>query len=306
MMLEAVNLNKFFGPRQALDSVSFSIGKGETVAFLGAAGSGKSTLLRTLSGFLEPTHGAVRIGGMNPRLPRTRERIGYLPEGNPLPNHLRVREYLLYRAGLKGLHGQDGRAAVDRVIARCGLDDSWDRMILHLLRATKRRVGLADCLLAQPDVLLMDEPLLDLDAATTEEMRDLLCSLTDVTVAFSSHRLPEVERICDRVIVLQRGRVVANDSLDNLYDRYVEERVINLRLVSREPVRETLRAVTGVRTVTVEPEAAGEEGMVVHLTVPSGVDLRQELSQVCARRGWLVTEMRMDPVRLDDLFHRMT
>lgn len=304
-MLEAVNLNKFFGSRQALDSVTFSVGSGEVAGVLGSRGSGRSTLMRILAGFLEPTHGTVRVAGMDPRLPRTRQHLGYMPEVTPLPDRMRVREYLRYRCGLKGLYGRSAETAIARAVERCDLFDYYDSIILHLGKGVRQRVGLADCLLASPKVLLLDEPLADLDPERTVETRDLLSRLEGVTILLSSQRLHEVQRICGRLLVLHKGRLLGNDTPENIYERTVAERVINLELVSFEPVRETLRAITGVRTVTVDPSTDAPGTLLVRLTIPAGVDLRRELSQVCTQRGWIVTGMHMEQVRNEDIFQKL-
>lgn len=307
MMLEARNLNKFYGPRQALDSVTFGVGKGEVVGFLGVNGAGKSTTMRILTGFLTPTHGEARVAGMDPRHPAAREKFGYLPEANPLPAQMRVREYLRFRAGLKGVRGREALLAIAESADRCAVADFMDRMIGQLSKGMRQRVGLADSMLTRPEVLILDEPTAGLDPRQAADTRDLIAEVgTGATVFLSSHILSDIERLCKRVIILDQGRVAADDTLENICAQNVEERTIHLEVISPEPVREAFRAIAGVRTILVHPNPEDVESVGVRITVPSGVDLRQELSSLCSQRGWLITEMRLEPVKLEDIFRRLT
>ena len=307
MMLLADNVSKFFGSRQALDSVSFAVDKGEIVGFLGGNGAGKSTTMRILTGFVAPTHGKVTVAGKDPRIASAREKIGYLPEDNPLPERMRVKEYLAFRANLKGLYGKAAADALGEKAGECGLEDSMNRMLGQLSKGMRQRVGLAEAMLGRPEVLILDEPTAGLDPRQAAETRDLVAKLGEgATVLLSSHILSDIEQVCKRIIILDQGRVVADDTLEAVYDVHVEERTILLEVISPEPVRATFRAVPGVRTVTVRQDARKPDRMTVRITVPAGVDLRQELAALCVRRGWLVTEMRLEPVRLEDIFRRLT
>ncbi len=306
MMLEAANISKFYGPRPALESVTFAVDAGEVVGFLGVNGAGKSTAMRILTGFLPPTNGTARVGGMDPRLPATRQLIGYLPEANPLPARVRVKEYLRLRAGLKGLSGKNARDAIAWAADNCGIGDIMDRMIGQLSRGTRQRVGLAESILAKPSVLILDEPTSGLDPYQAMATRRLIARLGEgATVLMSSHILEDIERLCRRVIILNQGRVAADGDLAAICGKNVEERVVNIEIVSSEPVRETLRAVPGVRTVSVAPKPESPGTLAVRVTTPAGVDLRHELSQMCAERGWLITGMRLEPVRLEDIFRKL-
>lgn len=307
MMLEAVNLNKFYGPRPALDSVSFAIDRGEVVGFLGVNGAGKSTTMRILTGFLAPTHGYARVDGQDPRIAATRRKFGYLPESNPLPARMRVNEYLRFRAGIKGLAGKAVATAIGETAERCRVDGFLDRMIGHLSKGMRQRVGLADSLLTKPEVLILDEPTAGLDPRQAQETRELIGEIgRGATVLMSSHILGDIERLCRRVLILDQGRLVADDDLEAIYERNVEERTIHLEILAGEPVRESFRGVPGVRTVSVNQGTENPESLTIRLTTPAGVDLRQELSHICSRRGWLITEMRLEPVRLEDIFRKLT
>lgn len=307
MMLQAINLNKFYGSRPALDSVSFAIDKGEVVGFLGVNGAGKSTTMRILTGFLPPTLGQALVAGKDPSCPSVREKFGYLPESNPLPVHMRVGEYLRFRSGIKGVPRKRIAAAVQETAERCHVAESLGRLIGHLSKGMRQRVGLADSLLTKPEILILDEPTAGLDPRQAQETRELISKIGEgATVFLSSHILHDVERLCKRVIILSQGRVAADDNLDRICERHVEERVIHLEIISREPVREAFRAVPGVRTAAVEHDKEIPDALSIRLTTPAGVDLRQELSHICSQRGWLITGMRMEPVRLEDIFRRLT
>ena len=241
MMLEAVNISKFFGPRPALESVSFAVDAGEVVGFLGVNGAGKSTAMRILSGFIPPTNGFARVGGKDPRLPAARQAIGYLPEANPLPSRVRVREYLRLRAGLKGLAGKSAKDAIAWAADSCGIGDIMNRMIGQLSKGTRQRVGLAESILAKPGVLILDEPTAGLDPYQAMATRRLITRLGEgTTVLMSSHILEDIERLCRRVIILNQGRVVADGDLEAICGKSIEERVVNIELVSSEPVRDTV------------------------------------------------------------------
>lgn len=306
-MLEAINLNKFYGARQALDSVSFAIDKGEVVGFLGVNGAGKSTTMRILTGFVAPTLGEARIGGLSPQLPKAREIVGYLPEMNPLPLRMRVGEYLRFRAGIKGVPRKQRRARVEETAERCRITSFLQLMIGSMSKGMRQRVGLADTLLARPEVLILDEPTAGLDPRQAAETRELIRELGQgATVFLSSHILHDIERLCRRVIILDQGRVAADDSLETIYEKNVEERSIHLEIIAGEPVRETLRSITGVRAVSVTDSKETPGAMAVWLAIPAGVDLRREISLISAKRGWIITEMRLDPVKLEDIFRRLT
>jgi ABC-2 type transport system ATP-binding protein len=305
MMLEAANVSKFYGARQALDSVSFSVARGEAVAFLGMDGAGKSTVMRILSGFLAPTHGAVRVGGKDPRRAATRQCIGYLPGTNPLPPRSRVREYLRFRAGLKGLTGKRGAAAVAETAETCGIGGEMDRMIGSLSREARRRVGLAECVVAKPSALLLDDPAAGLDPHEARRVRELVERLGQgIAVLLSGSDPEDAGNLCRRAILLDRGRIAADGDLAAILDRSVEERVVTFDVICSEPVRETLRAVPGVLAVSAAPRDDAPGVLAIRATTPAGVDPRRDLSLACARRGWLITSMRMEPVRLEDIFRK--
>lgn len=305
-MLEAESLCKYYGSHMALTDVSFRVDRGETVGFLGLNGAGKSTVMRILTGFLAPTLGRAAVMGGDPALPQTRQRFGYLPESNPLPMRMRVKEYLEFRARIKGL-GRGSAKAAAWAAERTGVAHVYGDLVGSLSKGYRQRVGIADSIVASPEILILDEPTAGLDPGQADDTRGLLGELAkNSTILLSSHILHDVERLCGRVIVIDRGRVVADGATRKLCEENVDERAIAMEVMAGEPVREALRGLPGVKTVSVG-EAAGPEGATpVRITTPAGVDLRREISALCARRGWLVAEMHLEPVRLEDIFRRLT
>ncbi|MDR0361939.1 MAG: ABC transporter ATP-binding protein [Planctomycetota bacterium] len=303
MMLVADNLHKFYGAFPALNGLSFSVEPGETVGFLGVNGAGKSTAMRILTGFFAPTSGAARIDGRDPMLPETRRSFGYLPENNPLPARMRVGEYLSFRAGLKGLSGAKAREAVKTAARACRIDAIKGSLISSLSKGYRQRVGLAESILSRPPALILDEPTSGLDPAQAEEARELIRELgRDTTILLSSHILHDVETLCRRVVIIDEGRVVADDSVETISAANVEERTIALEILASEPVREALRGVPGIKSIAIAEGAGGEAPYSVRVTMPPGVDLRREIAALASRRGWLVTEMHLEPARLEDIF----
>ncbi|MBM3977877.1 MAG: ABC transporter ATP-binding protein, partial [Planctomycetes bacterium] len=221
-MIRAEQLSKVFGSQQAVDAVSFEIGRGEVVGFLGRNGAGKSTTMRMLCGVLEPDHGRVWIDGLpvGGDDPRPRARIGYLPEGTPLHSAMRVLDYLAFAAAVKGLDRRAARAAQRDAIARCGLSGWETRRIDSLSKGYRQRVGLAQALLGDPPVLVLDEPSSGLDPAEVVRIRALVRELGRTrTVLLSTHVLREVDELCSRVLILAGGRLVADGSPSELCRR---------------------------------------------------------------------------------------
>lgn len=227
-MIEAANLTKRYGPFLAIDGVDFTVDKGEVAGFLGPNGAGKTTTLRIISCFMPPTAGHVRVAGHDTvrESDLVRLRIGYLPEKVPLYEDLRVQEYLRYRARLKGMRGGAAKQAVDRVIGRCALEPKRRKSIGSLSKGYRQRVGLADSLVHEPELLILDEPTSGLDPDQRIEVRNLITELGEErTVLLSTHILPEAEAVCDRVIIIHRGQIKANERLEVLREGRQQVRV---------------------------------------------------------------------------------
>ncbi len=218
-MIEVRELTKRYGDRLAVDSVAFTAEKGQILGFLGPNGAGKSTTMRMLTGFLPPSSGQARVAGFDvtTQSDEVRRRIGYLPENPPLYPEMTVRSYLTFVARLKGLRRGQVRGACDDVIARMGLTTVAHRLLSHLSKGFRQRVGLAQALVHDPEVLVLDEPTIGLDPRQIIEIRSLIRGLSgNRTVILSTHILPEVSQICDKVVIINEGRVICEDSRENL------------------------------------------------------------------------------------------
>jgi len=288
----------------ALAEVSFEVARGEVVALLGANGAGKTTMLRILTGFLEPSGGDAQLDGHSIRSDglAARRAVGYLPEGVPLYPDMRVGEYLLYRARLRGLPRGERARLCDRAVERCGLGDRRRQIIGTLSRGYRQRVGLADAILARPPILILDEPTVGLDPNQIRETRDLVRELgRDATVLLSTHILPEVEALGARALILHRGRIAATHEGAGGAGARV---LVEVRPEERTRARAVLAAVPGVGAVEERPD--GRLGVVVAGAGAAAPDLREALFRAAAREGLALRELRAEASALEELFTRVT
>jgi ABC-2 type transport system ATP-binding protein len=300
-MIEVTHLTKFYGPVPAISDLSFQIGQGETVGFLGPNGAGKTTTMKILTGFLPPTSGQARVDGLDlsRNALQVKERIGYLPENNPLYTEMTVESFLLFAAQAKGLSKQSARGAVSRSVADCGLEAVRGRIIGHLSKGFRQRVGLAQALLNNPPVLILDEPTIGLDPAQVVEIRQLIRSLgQERTILLSSHILPEVSQVCQKVIILNQGRIVATDTVSGLTSQVQHSRKINLTI--RGPREDIIKALAEHPGVISAEAGAGENEFLVELEKDR--DVRAELSRTVVRQGWELLELRSRELSLEEIF----
>jgi len=314
-MIEVQDLTKWYGHTLALDRATFTVEEGQIVGFLGPNGAGKSTTLRILTGFLPASSGQARINGHDVLLESlaVRRSIGYMPENVPLYPEMRVEEYLWLRAGLKEVPASKRRAAVDRVIERCWLKEVRRRLIGHLSKGYRQRVGLAEALVSDPPVLILDEPTIGLDPAQIQATRELIRSLGGRhTVLLSSHILPEVEKTCSHLIIINRGRIAAAGSFEDLQRQLTERQRIVVEVhpgdgegaAGPAEVRRTLGQVGGVAEVATEN--AGD-GWLRALVTPAGSeDPREGLYRAVVQRGWRLREMRHQMPSLEELYVSIT
>lgn len=305
-MIEAINLNKFYGTHQAVKDISFFVEKGKTVGFLGGNGAGKSTTMRMLTGFLNPTSGSAEIAGFdvqkNPL--EARKRLGYLPESNPLYRDMRVREFLNYRAKIKGLEHRSRPAAIDGVLEMCWLSDVQNRIIGQLSKGYRQRVGLAECLLGDPELLILDEPTVGLDPNQVRQARELVKEIgRERTVFLSTHILHEVELICEEVIIVNKGEIAAKGRTKELCQNYNGERFVNLQLAEAPTAQTDLLKIPGISEIINTEEV--EHQAISYRLKCSGDPLR-EISRLAAENSWLIEEMTLEPVRLEDIFSQLT
>jgi len=306
-IIDVKNLTKRYPGRTAVSDISFRVAPGEIVGFLGPNGAGKTTTMRILSGFLPATGGDVNIGGrdVSKQSLEIRRHIGYLPESCPLYPEMRVSEYLRYRARLKGLPRGRRKERIRTVLEMCGLLDVRLRVIGHLSKGYRQRVGLADALVHDPELLILDEPTIGLDPNQIREIRNLIRDLSGKhTILLSPHILPEVEAICERVLILDKGKIVASDTPENLAGIVSGSiRVVAEIKGLQSEIVNTVKALPGVNNVS-----ARLEGAWVKLEVSGklGTDLRQNIFQTVVENKWTLRELRTISTTLEDVFGALT
>ncbi len=305
-LIRVEHLRKAYGPVLAVDDVSFAVGRGEVAALLGPNGSGKSTLLRCLIGYFPPTAGRVRIGGVDvgERPVAARREVGYLPEQVMLYPELSVRRYLRFVAGMKGMRARDARRAADQAIGRCGLETMADRLAGKLSKGYRQRVGLAQALLGNPAVLVLDEPTVGLDPVQTVEMRQLLRTLDGCTVLLSTHILAEAAALCTRIVILAAGRLVAEDTPAGLAGRVEGAERVVVRVDGPAPdVAAALATLPGVVGVE-QQDADGEAGHRFVIRAQQAEAVQRAVAGLMVGRGWALLEVRTVTPTLEDLFVR--
>jgi len=308
-LIEVHDLTKSYGPRLAVDGISFSVPRGEILGFLGPNGAGKSTTMRILTGYLSATEGTASIAGFdvfqNPL--EVRRRIGYLPENNPLYNEMRVSDYLQLCCKLRGVAPARRAARVDYSLEACGLGDRKRDVIGRLSKGLRQRVGLAQAVVHDPELLILDEPTSGLDPAQTRETRDLIVALgRDHTVILSSHILSEVGATCQRVVIINNGVLVADDRPENLARRMSQGHGVDVELTVRgeaEAVRKKLSGVKGLDSVEVVQLGNGDCSVRVH---SSAADPREDLARAVVRGGFGLRELHARTLSLEDVFISLT
>ena len=306
-MIAVEGLVKDFGRTRAVAGVSFHVAAGEIMGLLGVNGSGKTTIMRILTGFFPPTAGNVAIDGLDvERHPlAVRERIGYLPENVVLYPDLTVARFLRFCAEVKGVPASARRARLDEVIAACGLTEVAGKLIGKLSKGYRQRVGIAQAIVHRPRVLILDEPTVGLDPRQIIEIRTLITSLAgSTTVLLSTHILPEVSMTCGRVIIIDYGRIIAEDTALGLTQRVRGSDETRVRVVGPRPeVLAALATVTGVNEL--REEAATDGAVTVVARSTRGDDVRRDIAALVVGRGWGLVEMRPLAMSLEDLFVRL-
>ena len=307
-MIEVEGLTKSYAGQPAVQDVSFSVSKGEVVGLLGPNGAGKSTILRILSCYMPATSGLVRVAGCDvfSQTDEVRRRIGYMPENNPLHRDMRVREYLKFRGSLKGLNRARCRERMEVVMERCGLTDVRHKVIGTLSKGYQQRVGLADALIHEPELIILDEPTIGLDPNQIRLVRQLIKDLgKNHTLLISTHILPEVEMTCTRVLILRQGHIQADDTPENLELMMTEGGQVVAEIAA--PFAE-LKACWDQMPDVQHADLAPSEGDYVRcaLIARTGVDLRPQVFAAVCERGWRLRELRRSRVTLEDIFVRMT
>ena len=308
MMIEVSNLTKRYGNHAAIGDLSFTVGRGEVVGLLGPNGAGKTTTMRILTCFMPATSGSARVAGFDvfTQSREVRRRIGYMPENNPLHEDMRVREYLKFRARIKGLSVKNSRERVDRVMEQCGLVDVQKRIIGHLSKGYRQRVGIADALVHEPELIILDEPTLGLDPSQIRSLRQLIKELgKQHTLLISTHILSEVEMTCSRVLILYAGKIRASDSLDNLRNGMNKSGEIIAEIAAPElELRDMWEQMPEVDDWDVC--AADGEYLRCAITATNGTDLRPVIFDIAKQRGWKIRELTQKRHSLEDIYMRLT
>ncbi len=307
-MIEVENLTKHFAGRTAISGISFKVGRGEIAGLLGPNGAGKSTTMRVLSCYMPASSGTARVAGLDvfKESLEVRRRIGYMPENNPLHYDMRVREYLRFRARLKGLGWRRSRQRVDTVIEQCGLGDVSQRIIGHLSKGFRQRVGLADALVHEPELLILDEPTIGLDPQQIRAVRQLIKNLAPAhTVLISTHILPEAEMICDRILILYDGRILAADTPQNLHGVMKGKgQVIAEIAAPLNALKECWGQMPEVAQFEVSP---GQGDYFRCALIPeNGMDLRPLIFSLVRDRGWTLRELTRHGSTLEDIYVQIT
>ena len=308
-MIEVENLTKYYGPLKAIDHVTFQVDKGAILGFLGPNGAGKTTTMRILTCYLSATYGTARIAGYDifEDSLEVRKRIGYLPEHPPLYMDMTVRSYLNFAAKIRGVDPRDRSKRIAFVTERCGIDDRMDMIIGKMSKGYRQRVGVAQALVHNPEVMILDEPTIGLDPKQIIGVRDLIKSLGgEHTVILSTHILPEVSMTCDHIAIINNGVIVAIDTTENLTKKVSSTDKIHIQVVGTpEEVTQTLQAVPQVQNVTREPDGDKPDVNSFVVQCEEDTDLRAELASKLVQSGFKLLEMRTMAMSLEEIFIRM-
>jgi ABC-2 type transport system ATP-binding protein len=300
MMIEVQDLTKYYGPQLAVSRLDFQVAAGEIVGFLGPNGAGKTTTLKILAGFLAPSAGTARINGYDCVTDSlaVRRSLGYVPESVAIYPDLTVTQFLRFAARAKGVAAKTETGEVGRVVAACGLGEVRGKLVAALSKGFRQRLGLAQALINQPPLLIMDEPTIGLDPSQIVEIRQLIKNLEGAhTVMLSSHILPEVSQLCHRVIIINRGQIVASDTPENLSRQLGQgSRVLMTVAGPDDQVTAALKAVSGVNRVL----SQGEGKYLVE--ADNGHELRPQLARVVVERGWQLLELKSQEFTLEEVF----
>lgn len=310
-MIQATGLTHYYGPFPAIQDVTFDVRKGEILGFLGPNGAGKTTTMRILTGFMPPTRGRVTLGGYDvvEKSLEARRRIGYLPETVPLYTEMSVTDYLKYMGTLRGMPPRAIKARIDDVVGVCRLEEYRKTIIGKLSKGFRQRVGIAQAIMHEPEVLVLDEPTIGIDPIQVVETRRLIEDLgKSQTIVLSSHILPEVSMICERVLIINEGRIVAEDTPKNLAEGL--EGIDRLEIEIGGPVTEVLpalRRIKGISRVT-HRSLPQKELYTAHVEpgVESGTDIRDEISKAVISSGWRLLSLQTVGMSLEEIFLKLT
>ncbi|MDI6732926.1 MAG: ATP-binding cassette domain-containing protein [Planctomycetota bacterium] len=302
-MIQVEGLSKKFGDFTAVDNISFRVDSGEIVGFLGPNGAGKTTTMRILSSYIAPTSGKASVGGFDVvrNSLEVRKRIGYMPESIPFYTEMRVKEYLSFRAKLKGVARKERRNRIAFVSERCRIKEFENKIIGHLSKGQRQRVGLADAIIHNPPILILDEPTIGLDPHQIKQTRELIKELgKDHTVILSTHILPEVGMLCNRVIIIHQGRIAAMDTLSNL----VKEQRIKVEIQGPiSDIENTLKQIENVKSVSYTTDNLWN---IITIELSEVRDIREQVYQKIMENRWIIREFKTERTTLEDIFIKIT
>lgn len=304
-MIEVKNVTKKYGSFVAVDNISFSINDGEIVGFLGPNGAGKSTTMNVITGFIEQTNGEVIVNGYDTvkKAKKAKEQIGYMPEGVPVYGDLTIKEFVNYMAELKKMKGAQRKESVKNAIEKTGLLDIQNKLIKNLSRGQKQRVSLAGALVGNPKVLILDEPTVGLDPKQITEIRSLIKELgKNHTVLLSSHILSEVSQICNKIVIINKGKIVAVDTPQNLEEKTANNNVIYITVEDSENKIESMKEkIEGIKEIKLVTENEDKTKKYV-ITAQKDIDLRKRIFNEFAKENITIFEMKKPEATLEDAF----
>lgn len=301
------NITKRFGTQKAVDNVSFQVKTGEILGFLGPNGAGKSTTMRAITCYLPPNEGDIRVGGLSihENAEEIKKNIGYLPESNPLYQEMAVIDYLKFVAQLHGIDKSRVSQRILDMVQTCGLAGEKHKKIRELSKGYKQRVGLAQALIHDPEVLILDEPTSGLDPNQIVEIRDLIREIgKEKTVLLSSHILAEVEATCDRILIINNGKIVADGTSSDLRKQSQNKEIIKLSIEEgdKNTIFKALQALENTSLVDI----LSQSGNTFELQSKPGTTSRRDVFKLCVDKGWVLTEMTPTETKLEDVFRELT
>jgi len=301
------NITKKFGTQKAVDSVSFSVKTGEILGFLGPNGAGKSTTMRTITCYLAPNEGDIRIGGysIHEHPEKIKEAIGYLPESNPLYQDMPVLDYLRFIAELHKIEKAKINGRILEMVRICGLEGEKHKKISELSKGYKQRVGLAQALIHDPQVLILDEPTSGLDPNQIIEIRELIREIgREKTVILSSHILAEVEATCDRILIINKGKIVADGTSSDLRKKAQNKEILKVTIEDgeRNIIYKALQNIENVELVDI----ISQSGNTFEIQSKPGTSLRRNIFKICVENNWVLTEITPTETKLEDVFRELT
>lgn len=307
-MIEVKNVTKKYGNKIAVDNISFEVKDGEVVGFLGPNGAGKSTTMNMITGFIEPTDGTIMINGndISKKAKKAKKQIGYMPENVPLYHELTVKEFIKYMAELKFVKRPERKAEVDKVIKEAGLENVKNRLIRNLSRGYKQRVSLAGALVGNPDVIILDEPTVGLDPKQITEIRGLIKELGKKhTVILSTHILSEVSQICEKVVIINKGKIVAIDTPENLEQKTKEKNGISVTVEDpKENMKKLKSKIPEIEKIEIiKDNEDGTKQFVI--TSKTDIDLRKKLFEVLPKEEITIFELKKTETSLEDAFIKL-